>query len=70
MQAIKTNKASVVTGSIAGQPARVDRLSNRVPLQAPQSHDYHSMNADFSANSIVLQSGQVLPADVIVAATG
>ena len=28
------------------------------------------MSSDFTANGIVLQSGRVLPADVIVAATG
>ncbi len=67
LQAIKTNKAVMVTDHIAG---RLFCVSLK-PLCSAQSHYLHSnTTVDFTADSIVLQSGRLLPADVVVAATG
>jgi monooxygenase len=77
MQAIKANRASVVTDRIAGvalalttESLHLQRGLNWLHLVAPCFRHPDIVVPDFTADSIVLESGPSLRADVVVTATG
>ena len=75
MQAIKANRASVVTDKIAGvalttESLHLQRGLNWLYLVAPCFRHPDIVVPDFTADSIVLESGMSLRADAVVTATG
>ena len=75
MQAIKANRASVVTDRIAGvalttESLHLQRGLNGLYLVAPCFRHPDTVVPDFTADSIVLESGMSLRADAVVTATG